>query len=161
MEPHRDLLSGDDFLSPHADNSLALVPISEPSATPPSNQQNMLELALVDMFAENNNAPGSLVTQAVPPATQPTLSTSQFQQQHPPQTLDPAIYSNGALNTMQPPYEQAPYLQSTHFNHNSDSSWNGQGAQSSDPQQQALVYGSNGTSSCSSGIHMHTHLVHS
>lgn len=134
MEPHIDLLSGD---------ALALVPISQPSASPPSDQHNMLELALVDMFPGNNNAP-TLDTQAVAPAAQATPSTPQFQQQQqqqPPQPLESNIYSNGVLNTMQPQYEQTPYMQNAYLNHSSESTWDGQGAQNSDPQQQALAYG--------------------
>ncbi|KAJ8644773.1 hypothetical protein MRB53_006521 [Persea americana] len=133
MEPHIDLLSGD---------ALALVPISQPTASPPSNQHNMLELALVDMFTENNNAP-TLDTQAVAPGAQTTPSTPQFQQQQPPQPLESNIYSNGVLNTMQPQYEQTPYMQTAYLNHSSESTWNRQGAQNSDPQQQALAYDAN------------------
>lgn len=131
MEPHIDLLSGD---------ALALVPISQPSASPASNQHNMLELALVDMFPENNNAT-TLDTQAVAPAAQTTPSAPQFHQQQPPQPLESNIYSNGVLNTIQPQYEQTPYMQNAYLNHSSESTWNGQGAQNSDPQQQALTYG--------------------
>ncbi|XXG45794.1 hypothetical protein AAC387_Pa02g0781 [Persea americana] len=148
MEPHIDLLS-DDFFTPQADNSLALVPVSQPPTTtsPSYNQQNIL--ALADMFSLDNSAPASLVAQSVHSATQLYPSTPQSQpQKQPLQPEEPVIYSNGSMqNTAQPQYEQMPYMQTAHSNPESDSSWNAQGAQSLDPQQQALVYGANTQSS--------------
>lgn len=138
MEPHIDLLS-DDFFTPQADNSLALVPVSQPPTiiSPPSNQQNIL--ALADMFSLDNSAPASLVAQSVH-STPLYPSTPQSQpQKQPLQPQEPVIYSNGSMqNTAQPQYEQTPYMQTADSNPESDSSWN---AQSLDPQQQALVYG--------------------
>ncbi|KAL7250966.1 hypothetical protein ACSBR1_012898 [Camellia fascicularis] len=58
-----DLLSGDDFNSPSAENSLAIVPSGEPRTSPVAGQHNAL--ALVDMFSQiNNNQPASPVGQA-------------------------------------------------------------------------------------------------
>lgn len=108
VNPKFDLLSGDDFSSPTAENSLALVPAGEPQPTTPASQQNAL--ALVDMFSQSNNV------QSNSPVGQPYSSSPQFQQQ--PQGFQPPqspFYPNGSVPTMGPPqYEQkSPYAQGT------------------------------------------------
>lgn len=121
VDPKMDLLSGDDFNSPTAENTLAIVPAGEPQPTSPiANHQNAL--ALVDMFSQNNN-------------NQPYSSMPQYQQQQqnfqPPQN---SVYPNGiGSNMMAPQYEQPLYTQGA------NSAWNGQIL----PQQQppSPVYG--------------------
>ncbi|KAL6985411.1 hypothetical protein U1Q18_018786 [Sarracenia purpurea var. burkii] len=132
-----DLLSGDDFNSPPAGNTLAIVPVGEPQpASPVANQQNAL--ALVDMFPQRNNTqPVSSVGQVYP-------LTPQYQQQNfqPPQT---SLYPNGiGPNTMVPQYEQSLYTQGAH------PAWNGQIY----PQQQppSPVYGASSASAPSSSL---------
>lgn len=122
--PSFDLLSGDDYIKPEPENSLALVPVSEYSAS----DQNVL--ALADMFQQNSSAAGnrnynqltnsviSPASRAYPPQVQPTL----------PQ--QPTTYSNGDIV----PYGQQSQLNATR-------SWNGQPAYGVDSQRQALNYG--------------------
>lgn len=122
--PSFDLLSGDDYTKPEPENSLALVPVSEYSAS----DQNVL--ALADMFQQNSFAAGnrnynqltnsfiSPASRAYPPQVQPTL----------PQ--QPTTYSNGDIV----PYGQQSQLNATR-------SWNGQIAYGVDSQRQALNYG--------------------
>ncbi|XP_057969124.1 TOM1-like protein 9 [Malania oleifera] len=52
VNSHVDLLSSEDFLSPEAENSLALVPVGEPQPCSPS-QQNHLALS-VDVLSQND-----------------------------------------------------------------------------------------------------------
>lgn len=101
IEPKFDLLSGDDFNSPTAGNSLAIVAVGEaqPPATPVS-QHNAL--ALVDMFSQSNNV-------------QNVSSSPQIQQ---PQNVPPAFYPNGNGGQRQP----EPW--SSH-NQGSNPAWNG------------------------------------
>lgn len=148
MDPHIDLLSGEELLTPQTDRPLALVPVIQPS-TCPSPQENAL--ALVDTFSQSNDtsSPHSLDSHTVNPAAQPLPSTPQFQHQQQKQLLQPqqlTVYSNGsAQNTVLSQYEQAPCVQGgAHLNHESDSSWNG--TQSLGTQQQAHTYGANGQS---------------
>ncbi|KAG5562585.1 hypothetical protein RHGRI_005344 [Rhododendron griersonianum] len=120
VDPKMDLLSGDDFNSPTAENTLAIVPVGEPQpASPIANHQNAL--ALVDMFSQNNN-------------NQPYSSMPQYQQQQNFQPPQNSVYPNGiGSNMMAPQYEQPLYTQG------SNSAWNGQIL----PQQQppSPVYG--------------------
>ncbi|KAL6006203.1 hypothetical protein ACLOJK_040249 [Asimina triloba] len=141
-EPLIDLLSGEDLTTSKPENTLALVPISVPSASPSPQQNNAL--ALVDMFPQNDNA---TVSQPAYPGTQTYSSNSPFQlQQQSPQAQQ--FYSNGNVpNAAQHPYEQAPYMQASHSNPPSDPSWNSQVAHSSNLQQQAAVYGADGQNS--------------
>ncbi|KVH99882.1 ENTH/VHS-like protein [Cynara cardunculus var. scolymus] len=74
--------SGDDFNSPTAGNSLAIVPAGEAQPATPVSQHNAL--ALVDMFSQSNNV-------------QNVSSSPQIQQ---PQNVPPAFYPNG--NGVQP-----------------------------------------------------------
>ncbi|KAF6164420.1 hypothetical protein GIB67_025246 [Kingdonia uniflora] len=94
VNPKFDLLSGDDYNSPTADNSLALVPVTvgEPQPRSPLSQNNIL--ALSDMFSTtNNNNTDNFGSQPSYLAGQTFSPTSQFQQQQSPQ---PAYYSNGS-----------------------------------------------------------------
>ncbi|XP_031256615.1 TOM1-like protein 9 isoform X1 [Pistacia vera] len=133
VNPKMDLLSGDDYSSPKADNSLALVPVGQPqSNSPVSSQQTAL--ALFDMFSDGTNAPNSvntqfpnvagqpnpLVQQANPLTPQQNLSAPQFQQQN-FQTPEAGFYQNGSVPNMgSPRYEQSLYTQGT------GPAWNGQ-----------------------------------
>ncbi|KAJ0090438.1 hypothetical protein Patl1_12895 [Pistacia atlantica] len=133
VNPKMDLLSGDDYSSPKADNSLALVPVGQPqSNSPVSSQQTAL--ALFDMFSDGTNAPNSvntqfpnvagqpnpLVQQANPLTPQQNLSAPQFQQQN-FQTPEAGFYQNGSVPNMgSPRYEQSLYTQGA------GPAWNGQ-----------------------------------
>lgn len=127
VDPKMDLLSGDDFNSPTAENTLAIVPVGEPQpASPIANHQNAL--ALVDMFSQNNNQ------------NQPYSSMPQYQQQQNFQPPQNSVYPNGiGSNMMAPQYEQPSYTQGA------NSAWNGQIL----PQQQppSPVYGAQISSS--------------
>ncbi|KAK3005409.1 hypothetical protein RJ639_016399 [Escallonia herrerae] len=111
-DPKMDLLSGDDFSAPKAENSLAIVPVGVPQPTSPVSQN---ALALVDMFSQSNS------TQSHNPPGQTYSSTPQYQQ---PQNFQPQqtpLYPNGNVPNMAvPQYEQSPYAQGT------SSAWNGQ-----------------------------------
>ena len=132
-DPKIDLLSGDDFSSPKAENSLALVPTGEQQPASPISQQN--SLVLFDMFSDSNNASNSI--NAHP--TQPTnvaaqTGPPQSQQQQTLTSPQGGFYSNGSAPNMgSPQYEQSPYLQST------GPAWNGQVAQQQQPP--SPVYG--------------------
>ncbi|ONK67038.1 uncharacterized protein A4U43_C06F15010 [Asparagus officinalis] len=107
-----DLLSGDDYSKPAAENPLALVPINEPVSLTPSDQN---VLALADMFPQNNSTSNSNI------AT-PVVSHSQT-----------AIYSNGGIqNSGSPIYAHAAYASGAQIN-NANPAWNG--------QQQTIDYG--------------------
>ncbi|XP_004501181.1 TOM1-like protein 9 [Cicer arietinum] len=122
INPKLDLLSGEDYDSPKADNSLALVPVGEQQPASPMSQQNAI--VLFDMFSNGNNVPGSVNTQPIAP---------QFQQQ---QTFisQGVFYPNGSVPNMgSPRYEQSLYAQST------GPAWNGQVVQQQQPP--SPVYG--------------------
>ncbi|XP_028781220.1 TOM1-like protein 9 isoform X1 [Neltuma alba] len=138
--PSIDLLSGDDYNSPKADTSLALVPVGDQQPTSPLSQQNAL--VLFDMFSSSNNVP-------TPVNTHPVQSTNvsgpvsplapQVQQQ---QTLSPhgGFYPNGSVaNVGSSHYQQSPYSQSA------SPPWNGQVAQQQRPP--SPVYGSQSSGS--------------
>jgi hypothetical protein len=128
--PKIDLLSGDDYIKPEPANSLALVPVTEYSAS----DQNVL--AFADMFEQNtanksnNNLPNSfnssssnsISSQTYPPPVRPALS------QH------PVAYPNEATSNAIAPYDQQPQLNST-------SSSNGQPTYGANHQKQTLYYG--------------------
>ncbi|KAJ8637557.1 hypothetical protein MRB53_011824 [Persea americana] len=141
LDPHMDLLSGDDYTTPEAEKSLALVPVNVQPATP-SSQQNIL--ALSDMFSQNNSPANSLYSQSAYPSSQTYPSTSTYQQQQSLQPPQPAFHSNGSASySGQPQYEQTPYTHVTNSGHGLTPAWNGQNAQSLNLQQQALIYGAN------------------
>ncbi|GMG99063.1 hypothetical protein Nepgr_000903 [Nepenthes gracilis] len=92
-----DLLSGDDYNSPAAQNTLALVPVSVPQpSSPVASEQNAL--AVVDMFSLGSNVPRSLNPQLVFHAGQAYPTSREFRYD----------------------YEQSGYPQA------SSPSWNGQ-----------------------------------
>ncbi|XP_052189964.1 TOM1-like protein 9 isoform X2 [Diospyros lotus] len=130
VDPKMDLLSGDDFNSPSAENTLAIIPVGEPQPTTPvANQQNAL--ALVDMFSQSNN------NQPVSPVGQADLM-AQYQQQQNFQSPQ-AVHPNGiSPNMMVPQYEQSLYAQGT------NTAWNGPIS----PRQQppSPVYGAQSSS---------------
>ncbi|KAM3278485.1 hypothetical protein ACQJBY_046010 [Aegilops geniculata] len=122
--PSFDLLSGDEYIKPEPENSLALVPVSEYSAS----DQNVL--ALADMFqqnsvAANNRNHNQLTNSFVSPASRANPAPV-----HPTLPQQPATYSNGDIV----PYGQQSQLNPTR-------SWNGQPAYGVDSQRQALNYG--------------------
>ncbi|PWA53865.1 ENTH/VHS/GAT family protein [Artemisia annua] len=90
-----DLLSGDDFNSPTAANSLALVPVGEAQPSTPVSQNNAL--ALVNSFS---------------PQTQPPQNGSPQQ---------PPVFSNGNVPITAPP-QHASWSQ---YNQGTNSMWNG------------------------------------
>ncbi|KAM7490412.1 hypothetical protein LguiA_033333 [Lonicera macranthoides] len=114
-EPKIDLLSGDDFGSPKAENSLAIVPVgaNQQPPSPVATPQNAL--ALVDMFSQNGNAQSPYPGGQTYPNSSP-----QFQNQPNFQSPQSPFYSNGSVHNMVVPYDQALYAQGV--NH----PWNGQ-----------------------------------
>jgi hypothetical protein len=134
-----DLLSWDDTPST-AENSLALVPVTDPLADSTSNQS---ALAIVDIFSQNNAAnsnsrpldPFGLDSSPTVPGTQPYNTQTQHpaQSQQPPQQV--ALYSNG--NTVNP---GTSYDQASQFN-GTNSGWNGQVANHVAPPPQQINYG--------------------
>ncbi|XVF89200.1 hypothetical protein PTKIN_Ptkin19aG0111100 [Pterospermum kingtungense] len=110
INPKIDLLSGDDYNSPKADNSLALVSVGEAQQTTPSSQQNAL--VLFDIFSDGNNTSSSVNTQSLDLSGQTNPPQLQQQQQN--------FHANGtAPNMGSPRYEQS-YAQGT------GPAWNGQ-----------------------------------
>ncbi|KAJ6330143.1 hypothetical protein OIU76_008882 [Salix suchowensis] len=117
--PKFDLLSGDDYNSPKAGTSLALVPVGEPQTSTPLSQNN--ELVMFDMFSDGNNAPNTVNTQPTNLAGPANSLTPPFQQQQNFQTPEAGVYLNGnAPNVGSPRYEQSVYMQAT------GPAWNGQ-----------------------------------
>lgn len=125
-----DLLSGDDFSSPKAENSLALVPVGGQQPTSSVSGQNAI--VLFDMFSDSNNVPNSVNTQSANMPGQNNPSTPQAQQQQNFQSPQGGFYPNGSLPNMgAPQYGNAP-------------AWNGQITQPQQQQQQqpmSPVYG--------------------
>lgn len=144
IDPNVDLLSGENFSIPGAENSLALVPvgISEPAI--PISQQNTLVL-----YAQSDSTAGSVGSQSAYPAEQTNLPTSQFQQQQqPPQQSQSMYYSNGsAPNSVLPPYQQSPFTYNTNSDNGNFASYgqssfpNSQGFNHEQQQQEQHAYG--------------------
>lgn len=139
-DPKWDLLSGDNYDSPKADTSLALVPLGEQPPATPVNDQNAL--VLFDMLSSGDNAPTSANTQ---PTQQPNVGgqsgpfTPQYQQQQQTFTSQGGFYPNGNVpNAGLPQYEQSLHTQST------APAWNGQVAEQ---QQPASPYGAQNSGS--------------
>ncbi|CAA7402747.1 unnamed protein product [Spirodela intermedia] len=151
VDPHMDLLSGDSYNTPAAENPLALVPVS---TTPASSISDQNILALSDMFAASTNSSsnqnGSLDSHSLQQLQQTYAPAPEFQPQQqltlvpspsPPQ--QPPYYSNGDPANMNfPRYEQKPHIPGAQLN-NLNASWNVQSAQNFNPNQQELAYGSN------------------
>ena len=130
VDPQVDLLSGEDYNSPKAETSLALVPLGEQQPASPMSQQNAL--VLFDMFSNGSNAPISVNTQLINVAGQTSPLAPQFQQQT--FISQGLFYPNVSVpNVGSPRYEQSPFAQST------GPSWNGQVAQQQQPP--SPVYG--------------------
>uniref|UniRef100_A0ACD5VR87 Uncharacterized protein n=2 Tax=Avena sativa TaxID=4498 RepID=A0ACD5VR87_AVESA len=125
-----DLLSWDDAPST-AENSLALVPVTDPLAESTSNQN---ALAIVDIFSQNNTANSN--AKPLDPFgldSSPTMQTQHpVQSQQAPQQV--ALYSNG--DTVNP---GTSYDQASQFN-NTNSGWNGQVANHAAPPPQQINY---------------------
>ncbi|KAJ4958121.1 hypothetical protein NE237_025232 [Protea cynaroides] len=132
INPKMDLLSGEDYNSPNADNSLALVPVGEPQPTSPVPQQNVL--ALSDMYPQNNGSADSFNSQTVFHGGQQMYPTSpQFSQQGPMQSPQYPFHLNGSTPNMGlTQYEHSPY---------GNPAWNGQVSEGMNPQQQQPIYG--------------------
>ncbi|KAM0832745.1 hypothetical protein ACQ4PT_064696 [Festuca glaucescens] len=128
--PNIDLLSGDEYIKPEPANSLALVPVSEYSAS----DQNVL--ALADMFQQNgaasNNRKHNLTNSLTPNSTFPS-SQAYHAAVQPILPQHPTAYSNGDMTNAIVPYDQ-------HSQPKSTSSWDGQPAYGMNSQQQALSY---------------------
>ncbi|XP_059658013.1 TOM1-like protein 9 [Cornus florida] len=115
-----DLLSGDDFSSPTAENPLAIVQVGAPQPASPMSQQNAL--VPVDMFSQSNNA------QFASPGGQAYHLTPQYQQQPNSPSPQPLVYQNGSVpGMMSPQYEQSVYAQG------GSPAWNGQIAHQQQP----------------------------
>ncbi|XWS26319.1 hypothetical protein CRYUN_Cryun26dG0021900 [Craigia yunnanensis] len=130
VNPKMDLLSGDDYNSPKADNSLALVPVEEPQQTIPVSQQNAL--VLFDMFSDGNNTSDSVNTQSLGLAGQTNPLTPQTQQQQ-------NFHANGTTPNMGSPRYEQSYAQGT------GPAWNGQLVQQQQPP--SPVYGAQSSGS--------------
>ncbi|XP_047319971.1 TOM1-like protein 9 isoform X2 [Impatiens glandulifera] len=140
--PKMDLLSGDDFSSPTAKNSLAIVPVGGPQPNSPvANSENAL--ALLDMFPQSNNSQSvSQPGQAAYPSTPPSYPP---QQQQILQSSQTSVYTNGAApNTMVPQYEQQSL-----YNQGANPAWNGHVVQQQQQQPASPVYGGQSSSSSS------------
>ncbi|XP_065851022.1 TOM1-like protein 9 isoform X2 [Euphorbia lathyris] len=117
--PKMDLLSGDDFSSPKADNALTLVPVGEQQPATPPSQQN--SLVLFDMFSDGNNPPNAANVQPTQLPGVPNSLTPQVHQQPNFQPQEAGMYPNGSvLNMVQPGYDNSPFMQSA------GPVWNGQ-----------------------------------
>lgn len=131
-----DLLSGDDYNSPKADNSLALVPVDSQGtqANPSLSQSNAL--VLFDMFSDNNSS--NSVNPQPPMAGQPNGINPQYQQQQQQNFQAPGagFYSNGNAPNMGSPQFEQPYAQG------SGPAWNGHHVQQQQQQPQSPNFGS-------------------
>lgn len=125
MNPKMDLLSGDEYNSPKADNSLALVPVGEAQSSSSVSQQNALVLMDV-LSSSNNNTPNTFNAQPEYPTGQSPL-TQQFQQQQNVQPPQSTFYPNGSATSLALPRFEQPLA------------WNGQITQPQQPQ--SPVYG--------------------
>ncbi|XP_041021310.1 TOM1-like protein 9 isoform X1 [Juglans microcarpa x Juglans regia] len=136
VDPKIDLLSGDDYSSPKAETSLALVPVGGQQPASPISQQNAL--VLFDMFSETST-PNSVNTQSAL-AGQINPSAPQIEQQQSFQSPQGGSYSNGSVpNAGSPQYEQSIYMQGA------GSAWNGQITQQQQPHSPA--YGAQSSAS--------------
>ncbi|MQL75005.1 hypothetical protein Taro_007377, partial [Colocasia esculenta] len=147
VDPRIDLLSGEEYSTPTAENALALVPVSEPSAHLTSDQ-NLL--ALSDVFTADANSSnkqnGPLGSNSSQPVPQTYSSLPLQPQQAPlsslPLSQQPSYYSNGGpANVNLPQYEQRLNVQGAQLDI-VNTSWNGQAAvHHLSPRHQELAYG--------------------
>ncbi|KAK9683733.1 hypothetical protein RND81_10G161300 [Saponaria officinalis] len=127
-----DLISGDDFNTPTAQDTLALVPVSAPQASSPAaSQQNAL--ALYDMFATNNSTPDSSNSQHLFPAGQGYPLAPEFQQHQNLQPAQSTPYANGMAAGM-----GLPQNEHAGFPQPAGTSWSAQPGQQ---QPQSPEYG--------------------
>ncbi|KAG5244271.1 TOM1 protein [Salix suchowensis] len=99
--PKFDLLSGDDYNSPKAGTSLALVPVGEPQTSTPLSQNN--ELVLFDMFSDGSpRYEQSVYMQATGPAWNGQLPQ---QHQQPPHQTMVCFCAQGSGALPPPPWE--------------------------------------------------------
>lgn len=106
--PKIDLLSGDDYNSPTAGNSLALVPVGDPQPPSPISQNNALVLS--EMYSQGNNLTNAFNSQPVYSSGGTYSPTSQFQHQQPFQSSQLVLYSNGNTPRMgNHEHEQSPF----------------------------------------------------
>lgn len=137
LDPKMDLLSGEDYSSPKADTSLALVSVGQPQSTASQSQQNAL--VLFDVFSDSNNQPNTINTQSGYSTTQSNPSP-QFQQQQNLQAPQLGVYANGNMPNMGlNQHDQLPYSQ------NSVPAWNGHIVQQQQPP--SPVYGAQSSDS--------------
>ncbi|POO03949.1 GAT domain containing protein [Trema orientale] len=133
VDPKMDLLSGDDFSSPKAEASLALVPVGGQQPSTPASQQNAL--VLFDMLSDSNTTANSVDTQAANLPGQSSL-TPQAQNQQTFISPQGGFYPNGTVpNTGAPQYQQSLYTQTQ----GTGPTWNGHIAQQQQPP--SPVYG--------------------
>uniref|UniRef100_A0A0D9UYS8 VHS domain-containing protein n=1 Tax=Leersia perrieri TaxID=77586 RepID=A0A0D9UYS8_9ORYZ len=141
-DPGIDLLSWDDNPST-TENSLALVPVTDPVVDSTSSQN---ALAIVDIFSQNNTAnnnakpadPFGLNSSSGLPGSQPYNAPTQNHMQAPQPPQQVGLYPNGgAVNP------GTSYNQSSQFNHTS-SGWNGQMANHAMPPAQQVNYDDQG-----------------
>ncbi|KAK9699843.1 hypothetical protein RND81_08G198800 [Saponaria officinalis] len=123
-----DLLSGDDFNTPTAQDTLALVPVSapQPTTSPTASQQNAL--ALFDMFNTNSTTPDPSHSQHTFHGAQGYPLAPEFQRHQNQQPAQTTPFANGMGL---PPNEQMGYPQPT------GASWSAQAGQQ---QPQSPVY---------------------
>ncbi|KAG8058693.1 hypothetical protein GUJ93_ZPchr0002g26179 [Zizania palustris] len=128
--PAIDLLSGDDYIKPEHANSLALVPVTEYSAS----DQNVL--ALADMFQKNSaNNSSYNIPNSLNPSTPNSTFPASLAYPAPVQSIlpqHPAAYSDGATSNA--------IVHNQQSQPNSSNPWNGQLTYGSNPEQQALNY---------------------
>ncbi|KAL8263375.1 hypothetical protein R6Q59_024724 [Mikania micrantha] len=116
-----DLLSGDNFDSPNASTSLAIVPAGEGQPTTAVSQPNAL--VLVDMFAPQTQPP-----QNIPAQQLQNMSVQQPQTQYMP-AQQSSFYPNGNVANTAPPQNE----QWSQYNQGNNPVWNGQMAQQQQP----------------------------
>ncbi|XP_038898084.1 TOM1-like protein 9 isoform X2 [Benincasa hispida] len=80
FDPKLDLLSGDDYIPPVANTSLALVPLTEQQPTTPLSEQNAL--VPFDLHYDSNQATNVADTLSGNPGDQSHASVSNFHQHH-------------------------------------------------------------------------------
>lgn len=131
FDPKFDLLSGDDYISPVANTSLALVTLTEQQATTPLSEQK--SLVLFDVHYDSNQATNVASTQSNNPGDQSQASVSNFHQHQDFQSPQGGLHLNGTLQTPR----SSHWEQSLHTNASGPGPYmNGQVSQSG--QQQPL-----------------------
>lgn len=146
LDPKIDLLSGDDYNSPTAENNLALVLLGEVNPVSPLSNQNAL--VLIDFYSEGNVASSSGIQPSyITGETQPP--TIPFHQQH-NLSPSPPMYINGIPESQQQnpltshsllygnesdPNSAVALNEQLSYSHSESLAWNGQ------QQQSPLIHG--------------------